>query len=129
MNIAVVAIGSRLGNVKLKLFPGERSPELKAPWSAVTVWVTVSLFIQVTFVPVFTVRDTGLKAKFIIVMLFPLLVDPVVGVLVGAVVGVQVGPVVGVLVGVVVVVPPQAARSRRRPAVSRHSQAFVEING
>ena len=122
-------------NVKLKLFPGERSPESNAPWSAVTVWVTVSLFIQVTFVPIFTVRDTGLKAKFIIVTLFPLLVgvlvDAVVGVLVDAVVGVFVGAVVGVFVGeaVVVVPPPQAARSTRRPAASRHSQTFVVING
>ena len=122
-------------NVKLKLFPAERSPESNVPWSAVTVWVTVSLFIQVTFVPVFTVRDTGLKAKFIIVTLFPLLVgvvvDAVVGVLVGAVVGVLVGAVVGVLVGaaVVVVPPPQAARSTRRPAASSHNQTFVVING
>ena len=92
--------------VKLKLFPGERSPELKAPWSAVTVWVTVSLFVQVNFVPVFTVRVSGLKAKFMIETLFPVLVDvlvgAVVGVLVGAVVGVLVGAVVGVLVGSVV---------------------------
>ena len=125
-------------NVKLKLLPGERSPELKAPWSAVTVWVTVSLFVQVTFVPVFNVRVAGLKAKFIIVTLFPVLVGPVVGVLVGAVVGVLVGAVVGVFVGavvgvlvgaVVVVVPPQAARSTRRPAASKHSQTFVVING
>lgn len=91
------------------------------------------MFIQVTFVPVFTVRVTGLKAKFIIVTLFPLLVgvvvDAVVGVLVGAVVGVFVGTVVGEFVGAVAVVPPQAARSTRRPAVSRHSQAFVVING
>jgi hypothetical protein len=124
-----------LVNVKLKLFPGERSPESKAPWLAVTVWVTVSLFIQVTFMPVFTVRVTGLKAKFIIVTLFPLLVgvmvDAVVGVFVGAVVGVFVGTVVGVFVGaaVEVVPPPQAARSTRRPAASRHSQTFVVING
>lgn len=124
-------------NVKLKLLPGERSPELKAPWSAVTVWVTVSLFVQVTFVPVFNVRVAGLKAKFIIVTLFPVLVGPVVGVLVGAVVGVLVGAVVGVFVGAVVgvlvdavvVVPPQAARSTRRPAASRHSQTFVVIYG
>ena len=116
-------------NVKLKLLPGSRSPELNAPWSAVTVWVTVSLFVQVTFVPVFTVRDAGLKAKFIIVTLLPLalgvLVDAVVGVAVGAVVG----AVVGVLVDVVVVEPPpQAARSTRRPAASRHSQTLVVKN-
>jgi hypothetical protein len=113
--------------VNVKLFPGDSSPELKAPWSAVTVWVTVSLFVQDTFVPVFTVRVAGLKAKFIISTLFPVLVGPVVGVLVGAVVGVLVGAVVGVLVGAVVVVPPQAARSTRRPAASRHSQAFVVV--
>jgi hypothetical protein len=94
--------------------------------------VTVPLFVQVTFVSVFTVRVAGLKAKFTIVILFPVLVgvlvDSVVGVLVGAVVGVLVGTVVGVLVGAVVVVPPQAARSTRRPAASRHSQTFVVIN-
>ena len=106
-------------NVKLKLFPGERSPELNAPWSAVTVWVTESLFVQVTFVPVFTMRLAGLKAKFIILTLFPLLVVPFVGVLVGA--------VVGVLVGVVVVAPPQAARSTSRPAATRHNHAFVVV--
>jgi len=122
-----------LVKVKLKLLPGERSPELNAPWSAVTVWVTVSLFVQVTFVPVFTVRLAGLKAKFMIVTLFPVLVgvlvEAVVGVAVGAVVGVLVGAAVGVLVDVVVVEPPpQAARSTRRPAASRHSQAFVVIN-
>jgi len=62
-----------------------------------------------------------------IVTLFPVLV----GVFVGAVVGVFVGTVVGVFVGeaVVVVLPPQAARSTRRPAASRHSQTFVVING
>jgi hypothetical protein len=120
-------------NVKLKLLPGERFPESNAPWSAVTVWVTVSLFVQVTFVPVFTVRLAGLKAKFIIVTLLPLtlgvLVDAVVGVAVGAVVGVFVGAVVGVLVDAVVVEPPpQAASSTRRPATSKHSQAFVVKN-
>jgi hypothetical protein len=106
---------------------------LKAPWSAVTVWVTASLFVQVTFVPVFTVRLAGLKAKLIIVTLVPLLagvlVDAVVGVAVGAVVGVFVGTVVGVLVDAVVVEPPpQAARSTRMPAASRHSQTFVMKN-
>ena len=96
-------------NVKLKLFPGESSPELNPPWSAVTVWVTASLFVQVTFVPVFTVRLAGLKAKFIIVTLVPL--------------------PVGVLVDTVVVEPPpQAARSTRRPAASRYSQTFVVNN-
>ena len=83
--------------------------------------------------PVFTVRLAGLKAKFMIVTLFPVLVgvlvEAVVGVAVGAVVGVLVEAAVGVLVDVVVVEPPpQAARSTRRPAASRHSQAFVVIN-
>ena len=79
------------------------------------------MFVQVTFVPVFIVRVVGLKAKFAIETLFPVLV----GVLVGAVVGVLVGAVVGVLVRAVVVVPPQAVRSTRRPTDSRHSQTFV----
>jgi len=125
--------------VKLKVLPGVRGPELNAPLSAVTVWVTVSLFVQLTFVPTFTVRDTGLKAKFLIETLLPVLVGAVVGVGVGAVVGVGVGAVVGALVGVgvgavvgvlavvVVVVPPQAARSTTRHRASRHSQAFVVV--
>ncbi len=121
--------------VKLKVLPGVRGPELNAPWSAVTVWVTVSLFVQLTFVPTFTVRDTGLKAKFLIVTLLPVLVGAVVGVgvgaAVGAVVGVGVGALVGAVVGVlavvVVVVPPQAARSTTRHRASRHSQAFVVV--
>ena len=108
---------------------------MKAPLLAVTVWVTVSLFVQLTFVPTFTVRDVGLKAKFAIDTLLPVLVGAVVGVLVGAavgavvgaLVGVAVGAVVGVLAVVVVVVPPQAARSTTRHRASRHSQAFVVV--
>ena len=120
-------------NVKLKVLPGERNPESKAPWSAVAVWVTESLFVQVTLAPVFTVRVAGLNVKFIIVTLLPLLagvlVDAVVGVLVGAVVGVFVGAVVGVGVDVVVVVPPpQAARKISKPAANRHSQILVVKN-
>lgn len=87
------------------------------------------MFVQVTFVPVFTVRVVGLKVKFMIETLFPVLGGAVVGVLAGAVVGVLVGAVVGVLVGAVVVVPPQAARSTRRPTASRHSQVFVVVGG
>ena len=127
-------------NVKLKLLPGERPPLSKAPWSAVTVWVIESLLVQVTLVPIFTVSVAGLKAKFIIVTLLPLLegvvVVAVVGVLVGAVVGVLVGVAVGVFVGavvgigvdVVVVPPPQPARKRSRPAASRHSPTCVVKN-
>jgi hypothetical protein len=115
--------------VKLKLFPGGRSPELKAPWSAVTVWVTVSLLVQVTFVPTLTVRVVGPKAKFMIETLSPVLegvfVGAVVGVFVGTEVGVFVGTDVGVIVGADVVVLPQAARSTRRPIASRHSHAVV----
>ena len=87
------------------------------------------MFVQVTFVPTFTVRVAGLKAKFMIVMLLPVLVvvvvGAVVGVLVGAVVGVFVGTGVGVLVGADVVVLPQAARSTRKLTANRHNQAFV----
>ena len=120
-------------NVKLKLLPGESNPESNAPWSAVTVWVIESLFVQVTFVPVFTVRVAGLNVKFIIVTLLPVLagvvVDAVVGVAVGAVVGVFVGIAVGVGVdAVVVVLPPQAARSTSRPAINRPSRTFVVKN-
>lgn len=122
--------------VKLKLLP-ERTGELKAPWFAVTVWVTLSWFVQVTWVPTLTVRLLGLNEKFIIETLFPLLVAVVgvgvaVGVAVGAAVGVAVGVAVGATVGVVPVpvvegALPQAARSTRKPTASRHSQAFVVI--
>ncbi len=108
---------------------------MNAPLLAVTVWVTESLFVQLTFVPTFTVRDVGLKAKFAIETLLPVLVGAVVGVLVGAavgaVVGVAVGAVVGAVVGVlaevVVVVPPQAVRSTTRHRASRHSRASVFV--
>jgi hypothetical protein len=117
--------------VKLKVLPGARGPELNAPLLAVTVWVTVSLFVQLTFVPTFTVRDVGLKAKFAIVTLLPVLVGAVVGVGVGALVGAAVGAVVGAAVGVlaevVVVVPPQAVRSTTRHRASRHSRASVVV--
>jgi len=83
------------------------------------------LFVQLTFVPTFTVREAGLKAKFAIDTLLPVLIGAVVGVLVGAAVGVAVGAVVGVLAGVVVVVLPQAARSTTRHRASRYSQACV----
>jgi hypothetical protein len=129
-----------LVKVKLKLLPG-RTGELKAPWFAVTVWVTLSWFVQVTLVPTVTVRLLGLNEKFIIETLFPLLLAVVgvgvgvgvaVGVAVGAVVGVAVGVAVGAVVGVVPVpvvagAPPQAARSTSKPTASRHSQACVVV--
>ena len=77
--------------VKLKVLPGARGPELNAPLSAVTVWVTVSFFVQLTFVPTFTVREAGPKAKFAIETLLPVLVGAGVGVGVGAAVGAAVG--------------------------------------
>ena len=120
--------------VKLKLLPGGTG-ELKAPWFAVTVWVTLSWFVQVTLVPTLTVRLFGLNEKFIIETLFPLLLAVVgvgfaVGVAVGAAVGV--GVAVGAAVGVVPVpvvegALPQAARSTSKPTASRHSQAFVVV--
>jgi len=117
-----------LVKVKLKLLPG-RTGELKAPWFAVTVWVTLSWFVQVTLVPTVTVRLLGLNEKFIIETLFPLLVAVVgVGVGVGVAVGVAVGAVVGVVpVPVVAGAPPQAARSTSKPTASRHSQACVMV--
>ncbi len=50
-------------NVKEKLCPDGRFPELKRPPSAVTVWVVISRFVNVTRVPIRTVSDDGLKAK------------------------------------------------------------------
>jgi hypothetical protein len=120
-----------LVKVKLKVLPDSRV-ELKAPSSAVTVWVTLSLFVQVTLVPTLTVRLFGLKEKFLIETLFPLLVGVVgvgaarvgVGVAVGAVVGVAVGAAVGV-VPVPVGAPPHAARVSKRLTANRENQAFV----
>lgn len=121
--------------VKLKVFPGARAPELNAPWSAVTVWVKLSLFVQVILVPTFTVRLAGLKAKLSIVMLFPLLVVAVVGVSVGTLVGVGVGvgavvgAVVGTGVGLLAVPPPQAVNRTRKLIASKQDQTFVAIDG
>jgi hypothetical protein len=50
-------------NVKEKLWPGARSPELKRPPFAATVWVTASRFVNVTRVPVWTLRLEGVNAK------------------------------------------------------------------
>jgi hypothetical protein len=50
-------------NVKEKLWPGARFPELKRPPSAVAVWVVASRFVNVTRVPVWTLRLEGVNAK------------------------------------------------------------------
>jgi hypothetical protein len=50
-------------NVKEKLWPGARSPELKRPPFAATVWVTASRFVNVTRVPVWTLRLEGVNAN------------------------------------------------------------------
>ncbi len=122
-----------LVKVKLKVLP-EGTSELKAPWSAVTLWVTLSWFVHVTMVPTLTVRLFGLNEKFIMVTLFPLLLVAVVGVGVGVglVVEVAVAVTVGATVGVVTVpvvagVPPQAARASTRPTVNKDSQTFVMV--
>ena len=51
-------------NVKEKLCPDGRFPELKRPPFAVTVWVVASPFVNVTRVPIRTLRPDGLNAKF-----------------------------------------------------------------
>jgi hypothetical protein len=50
------------GAVKVLEAPGRMSPVSKAPPLAVSVWVTESVFVTVTFVPGFTVSVTGVKA-------------------------------------------------------------------
>lgn len=101
---------------------------LNAPPSAVTVWATLSLFVQVTLVPAFTIRLCGLKAKFVMETLFPPLVGAVVAVGVGAVVEVAVGAVVGAAVGVEVLAvdeaPPHAATRNMRPIIHTPSHCF-----
>lgn len=47
----------------MKVWPGNKLPLLKEPSSAVTVWVTESLLVQVTVVPDLTVIVLGLKAR------------------------------------------------------------------
>lgn len=114
--------------VKLNELPGERWIESKAPWSAVTVCVTLSLFVQVTLVPTETFSVAGLKEKLAMLTLgaFPLGVVavgvelPLVGVLT-AVVAVAVGfgdPLVPVL-------PPQAARKVRRARIMKQNPAVL----
>jgi hypothetical protein len=53
-------------NVNEKLCPDARSRELKRPPSAVTVWAEASRFVNVTRVPIRTLRLDGLKAKLMI---------------------------------------------------------------
>ena len=54
--------------MKLYEAPGLSAPLSNAPLLLVTVWTTLSLFVQVTFVPTFTVVWLGLNAKFCIAM-------------------------------------------------------------
>lgn len=103
---------------------------LNAPPSAVTVWVVLSLFVQVTLVPTVTVKLCGLKAKLAMETLFPPLVGAVVEVAIGAVVGTAVEvAVVGTPVGVEVLVvgegPPHAATMSTRPITDTQSHRFV----
>jgi hypothetical protein len=114
--------------VKLNELPGDRLLELKAPWSAVTVCVTLSLFVQVTLVPTETLSVAGLKEKLTTLTLGALPLEvvavgvklPLVGVLT-AVVAVAVGfvdPLVPVL-------PPQAARKVSRARMMRQNPAVL----
>ena len=48
-----------LANVWLKVAPGRAVPLLKEPSLAVTVWVVLSLLVQVTVVPAETVIAAG----------------------------------------------------------------------
>jgi len=109
-----------LVKVKLNVSPG-LSMWLKAPPSAVTVWVVLSLFVQVTLVPTVTVKLCGPNAKLAMETLFPPLAGAVVGVAVSAVVGAA----VGVEVLVVGEVPPHAATMSTRPITDTQSHCFV----
>lgn len=79
---------------------------MNAPPSAVTVWVTLSLFVQVILVPTVTVRLCGLNAKLAMETLFAppdgTVVGAGIGALVGAAIGAVVGAGAGALVGVAV---------------------------
>jgi hypothetical protein len=56
-----------LAKVTLYDCPGERAPELRMfPESEVTVCVTLSLLVHVTFVPTLTVKVDGLNEKLLI---------------------------------------------------------------
>src|SRR4051812_14030261 len=57
---------SALWNVNDQLSPPLRTGELKAPLSATTWWVTVSLLVQVTVSPKLFVRIRGVKPDFVI---------------------------------------------------------------
>lgn len=117
--------------VKLNEFPGERLPESQAPWLAVTVCVTLSLFVQVTLVPTETFNVAGLKEKLWMLTLGALpLGDVAVGVGVEAlVVGVLVAGfvvAVGVVDPLVVLLLPQAARKASRVSIIRQNPAVLK---
>ena len=123
--------------VKWNVLPDSRRPELKTPLSAVTVWATLSLLVQVTVVPALIVKLLGLNAKLAMEMPFPLLPDLVVA----AVVGVALLPLEYALVGAALgVVPlsvvveagvvPQEVMSKSRPIAHRQSQVpVILVNG
>jgi hypothetical protein len=127
--------------VKLNVPPGGSEPEPNAPLSAVTVCIDGSSFVQIIFVPTFTVRVFGLKAKPTIAMLFGAVRGTLVAADVGAPegpdVGTEVGTVgnveevvdVGVLADVDGAVPPHAARSITRQRASKHSRARDTVSG
>jgi len=98
------------------------------PSSLVTVWGAPVIFFQTTVVPTEIVSDAGLKAKVpllsvVIVTVFVAPVGAVVAVgAAGAVVAVgAAGAVVAVGVAVVPLEPPQAAKKKRTPTMSRES--------
>ena len=118
----------------MNVFPGGTPFESQAPWSAVTVWVTLSLFVQVTLVPFTMVNVAGLKEKLAILTLGALpLGEVAAGVCVKVLpdgVGTLLAGVavaVGFVAPLVVVLPPQAARRARKVRMTRQNPAFLKM--
>lgn len=120
--------------VKLNVLPGVRPFESQAPWSAVTVWVTLSLFVQVTLVPFEMVSVAGLKEKLAILTRGALPLGEVAAgvcvtvLLVGTLLAV-VAVAVGFVEPLVAVLPPQAARRASRVSMARQNPAFLKVMG
>lgn len=57
-----------VGAVRWTVCPGAMSPVLKALFRAVKVWSTLSSFVTVILAPTATVKSSGWKAKFLMMM-------------------------------------------------------------
>jgi hypothetical protein len=99
-----------VANVRANVAPFPSDSLVKEPSSAVTVWLALSLFVQVTVVPTGTVIVAGTKLKSVMATVLPVAGDTAAG---GAAVAAGAADVAGAAVGAGVALPEQAATVSR----------------